>query len=163
MKSKKLSQWAHDIMQIKDPETYADTLRFNRLLDEVEQYEDISIARILFGLLSNKEDYGVKQGVVRVLSGYCVYKYYTALIMNLPRTLRACTTKDWPQSPIGYWGRDITEADMPEIYRAYKDSPPEEREVFLRAICEHDYFHENLWPSQFLNYLKKESKNDSSS
>lgn len=47
MKSKKLSQWAHDIMQIKDPETYADTLRFNRLLDEVEQYEDISIA-ILF-------------------------------------------------------------------------------------------------------------------
>ena len=127
MKSKKLSQWAHDIMQIKDPETYADTLRFNRLLDEVEQYEDISIARILFGLLSNKEDYGVKQGVVRVLSGYCVYKYYRALIMDLPRML------------------------------------PEEREVFLRAICEHDYFHENLWPSQFLNYLKKESKNDSGS
>jgi hypothetical protein len=154
MKNFNFNQWADAIIKVRDPENYTEAQKFNHLLDEAEEIKDQRIAKILFRLLTDKEDHGIKQGIVRILSGYPVYEYYKALIAELPEMLKRCVEKDWPQSALDYWGRDLINTDIPEIFRAYKDSTSDERDVFFKAIHDHDFFHKYMWPSLFLNHVK---------
>ena len=146
--------WRNAIFAVKNPTNYTQAQKFSSLLKMAEGSISVDVAVALFGLLTDYEDHGLKQSVIRMLSSFPVYEYYKALMRDLPRMTKECQHKDWPFAVSDYVGRDLTIADMQDIVLAYRESSELQQEAFLNTIRSQEFFHEHDWPEKFLQDLK---------
>ena len=152
--------WRDAISDVRDPSNFTEAQRFSLLLEEVEEDLSIEVARVLFWLLTDREDHGLKQSVVRLLSGFPIYTYYKALIDDLPRMLADGASKDWPLIVVDYLGCTITKKiELSEMLKAYDEASESNREIFLEFIYSEEFFHEFEWPSMFKSLLRQRTKN----
>lgn len=147
-------QWRHELLQLRDADTFPEAKRFVELVDQAGDSRDVQTAAVLFRTLTDKHDHGVKQCIVRALSAYPVETYYRALISDLPRMSREVRSREWTEIMLDYVGRDLQMADLPDIERAYSQSEPENRKVFISLICKEDFYHQFFWPRALIKLLR---------
>lgn len=157
-KEQSFNVWRSEIMAVRDPNTFTEAQRFSALLDEVEDDTSYQVGCVLFDLLSDQFDHGLKQSVVRLLSGFPVYTYYCALLSNFGRLVGEASKREWPQITADYLGWPLEQKDIASLLKAFEQAEQAQKNYFLKVVTEHDFFHEYAWPAMFLAALESKEK-----